>query len=235
MIENQKNILLVEDDENILLSIGLQLEMYNFNICYARNGNEALQKLEEEKIVLVISDIMMPGLDGIQFCKKLRQIEKFKFLPILLITGSIDTNTKYNAFNSGTDDFITKPFDPFELLLRIKSLLRRNEVIKEKDQNKKLFENNSKFIINEKEVIFTNSEFQIFKYLFYNDDHYIDSDELLQKVLDYPKGIGNPEIIRTHIKKIRNKIEKDPHKPDILKTHLKKGYFIDKSQMNLET
>jgi DNA-binding response OmpR family regulator len=237
-----KKILIVEDDEMISYTIKIHLENSGYKIVTARNGEEAISLLNDFRdIDLIITDIRMPILDGIEFCRYVRNQPENKYLPILILTASSDSLTKYQGFSAGTDDYITKPFDPIELLFRIQALIRRSYQEKPdiyEANTKKNFEQNSpNFVdslieINGKKIFFTNIEFDLFYFLYKNSNRYITSEELLNKVMEYPPKTGNQEIIRTHIKKIRNKIETDPHNPEIIKTLPRKGYFIDKTKIN---
>jgi DNA-binding response OmpR family regulator len=239
-VQNKK-ILIVDDDEMVSFTITVHLESSGYKVVTAKNGEEAIKVLGNNKdIDLVITDIRMPVLDGIEFCRFIRNDPENKNLPILILTASTDSLTKYQGFTAGTDDYITKPFDPIELLLRIRAMLRRNEppvpqeVPQEKapDMADALIYVDSQIEINGKEVFFTNKEFDLFYYLYTHCNRYINSEELLNKVMEYPPKMGNPEIIRTHIRNIRAKIEADPHNPEIIKTSPRRGYFLDKTKIS---
>jgi len=234
-----KKILIVEDDEMVAFTIGVHLESSGYKIVTAINGEEAIRILNEvNDISLIITDIRMPVLDGIEFCRYIRGHAVFKDLPVLILTASSDALTKYQGFSAGTDDYITKPFDPIELLLRIQALLRRNERFVQVAQPEKVIDQDSMMYvdsqieINGKEIVFTNKEFDLFYYLYNNCNRYITSEELLNKVMEYPPRTGSPEIIRTHIKNIRTKIEVDPHNPEIIKTSPRRGYFLNKTKIS---
>jgi DNA-binding response OmpR family regulator len=241
LIMKKNKILLVEDDKNITFTISIYLENTGLSIISAENGEEAIIILEQNQdIDMVITDINMPVMDGITFCKYIREKPEYNLLPVLILTASTEQNTKYMGFKAGTDDYITKPFDPIELLLRINALLRRKAVIQsiteKPDDPQKEFEDkllsNANLEINGKKVNFTNKEFDVFYYLYMNNSRYVTSEELLDKVMEYPKWTGNPEIIRTHIKNIRVKIEEDFHNPQIIKTSTRRGYYMDISKIN---
>lgn len=240
--EQNKNIMVVEDDDNIAFNIGVHLNAAGYNVLTFTNGKSALENLNKNNdINLVITDIRMPELDGIEFCKKIREKEEYKFLPILILTAITDNLTKYQGFSAGTDDYIIKPFDPIELLLRVQALLRRNNIPKIsspviEENIKVLTPDSQKYVdskieINDKEIHFTFTEFDIFYYLYTHGDRYISAKELLTKVLSYPEGSSNSESVRTHIKNIRNKIENDPRNPEILMNHKGKGYYLDKKKI----
>lgn len=229
-------ILIVEDDKNISFTLTIFLENSGFEIVTAQNGKEAISILESnQEINMIITDINMPVMDGISFCKYLRMKPEYNFMPVLILTARTDTDTKYMSFNAGTDDFITKPFDPIELLLRVNALIRRSlkaqNISSKPDKSKKefydRFASNTDIEINGKKVNFTSKEFDFFYYLYINNGRYVTSEELLDNVMGYPKKTGNPQIIRTHIKNIREKIEEDFHKPQIILTSPRRGYLMD--------
>ncbi|MBC7474372.1 MAG: response regulator transcription factor [Candidatus Sericytochromatia bacterium] len=243
-----KNILLVEDDKLLYEMIIDYLECSGYRVKVAHNGMEAIDIINKDpKINILITDVGMPVLDGMELCRYIRSKPEFNNLPILMMTGKDDLTTKYIGFEAGSDDYIAKPFDPLEFLLRIKSLIRRTELINntkpdEKEKisvnqepkiNNLVWSKNSSFKINNKTVIFTAVEFDIFNYLYTNHYKMITSEEILHKVMEYPKGAGNPEAIRTHIKNIRLKIEENREKPEIITYISRKGYFLDKTKVRL--
>lgn len=237
-------ILLVEDDMDNIIIVKKYLEKSNFQILSVENGLEAIKTLNENPdFDLIITDISMPVMDGIEFCRYIRTHEKFNLMPILMLTGSSDISSKFLGFDAGTDDYITKPFEPIELMLRIKALLKRTrretdiQNINSGSKSPFLFEervsSDSKININGREVYFTSLEFDIFHYLCKNKGRFVTNEEILNKVLNYPNRTGNPEIVRTHIKNIRNKVEKESHNPMILKNQQRKGYYIDFENLDL--
>ena len=237
-------ILIVEDDKDVALAISDYLDDSGYTTFIADNGGKAIEMLDKSKgdIDLIVTDINMPGMDGIAFCRSIRASEEYKFLPVLMLTGRVDISSKYLAYTVGTDDYLTKPFEPIELLLRIQALIRRSSVYKTTNSAKKEFETllapegkpfrSSSITICGKEVSLTALEFDIFYYFYMNSGRNISSEEILNKVLKYPEKSGNPGVVRTHIKNIRVKIETDSHNPKILMHTPKKGYYMDKSQLS---
>lgn len=224
-------ILLVEDDEYITLYIKSLLEESGFEVINATNGIEGLKRLKENPD-LVITDINMPMMNGIEFCNQLKKIEKFKYLPVLMLTVKSDIKSKLLGFDAGIDDYMTKPFESLELLVRIHLMLKKAELIKNslkiKSVDENFFCNDFSVIIKNKSIILTAVEFEIFTHLYINNGKPISSKEILVKVLNHPCKRGNPGTVRTHIRNIRNKIEEDPNNPQILINIPKKGYFINK-------
>lgn len=243
-----KKILIVDDDKKIINVTVDFLNRSGYETLSSENGNEALEILQNNKdIDLIIVDLIMPIINGIEFCREIRNSDNYisyKKIPIIMLTGLSDISDKFIGFEAGADDYLTKPFEALELLLRIKSLLKRsdpcynNEVkISEiKDYViTKIDKKNAVLEINDKKIHLTNTEFDIFNYLLNHNQNNITSDEILEKVLKYPKGSGNPAVIRAHIKNIRNKIEEKPSVPQILVNVQGRGYSINLNKIQLQT
>lgn len=237
-----KNVLLAEDDETMSMAMLKYLEYAGFNVFHARDGKEAIDLIEKNKnISVIISDIMMPIIDGLNLCRYVRNNKEFDHIPILMMTGNDDSSIRYLGFEVGSDDYLLKPFDLMELLIRIKSLIRRTELLRKSHQTSRknvlndghiIFKQN--MTINGKNTNFTPAEIDILKYLYKNNNKIVTSEEILTEVFNHPKSSGNPEIIRTHIKNIRNKIESSRNKPEILIHVPKKGYCFNIDKINIE-
>jgi len=236
-----KKILIVDDDESILLLVSKYLTKSGYTIVTERNGKDALSTLRDnEDIALIITDIVMPFMDGVELCRTIRGEPKFERMPILMLTSMSDISNKYMGFDSGADDYLTKPFEPLELLLRVQSLLKKYEYFKEnkRDEEASIENPNAKIKIdkkdysvhiNNKSVYLTLTEFDILYYLYQNFTRPVPVEELLQKVMGYPPRTGNPEIIRTHIKNIRAKIEDESSEnPKVITTVPRRGYLFNK-------
>jgi two-component system OmpR family response regulator len=233
-------ILVIDDNEDLLLSVSKYLTRSGFEIITSKNGNDGFKILNEntENIDLIIVDMVMPIVDGIEFCRMVRGANELKDLPVLMLTSLSDISDKYIAFDAGADDYLTKPFELLELLLRVKSLLKRKpsyevkeikpepepEEVAVAEINPMLDKSKSTININNWEIYLTSLEFSIIEYLYKNSDRAVSADELLEKIMNYPPGSGNPEAIRTHIKNLRSKIEPDPAEPKILINVPRRGY-----------
>jgi DNA-binding response OmpR family regulator len=228
------NILIIDDDIEIINKTTTFLKKAGFNIYSANNGEEGLKILKEVKIHLIVLDFLMPVMNGVELCNKIRVLEKLKKIPVIMLTELSELSDKFIAFEAGADDYLIKPFDNLELVLRIKSLLKKykinitntNEKVIEKNElllNKK----NSSITINNKEIYLTSSEFLIIYYLYKNIDKVVSSSELLENVMGYEKDKGNSAIIRAHIKNIRTKIEEDAATPKILVNIQGRGYTLN--------
>jgi len=223
-------ILVVEDDEQLLFIIAKFLENSGFEVLIAHNGVEALFILQKNTdISLVIADLVMPEMDGVELCSKIRNSQFLKNIPILILTGQADIYNKSLSFNAGADDYLIKPVEFFEFMLRINALLRRvkKQETKEKTNflNFEIDKKNSKLIIEGREIYLTMTEFKIITYLQEKSPEPVPATELLTKILGSEKG--NQVTIRNHIKNIRNKIELDPNFPNFIKIIPKRGYIFN--------
>lgn len=237
-------LLIVDDDKEIINSTTNFLNRSGYQVLSCQNGKDAFDLLsKEDDLDLVILDLVMPIMNGIEFCKELRNSDnKYKSIPIIMLTTLDDISDKFIGFEAGADDYLTKPFQQLELLLRIKSLLKRTikkteieSIDIEKDKNiiTKIDKKNATLVINDNVINLTNTEFEIFSYLLTNTDKNVTTEEILEMVLGYHKGTGNPAVIRAHIKNIRNKIETNPSVPQILVNIQGRGYSINLEKIKI--
>ena len=228
------NILVVDDDKEIVKAIEIYLNKEGYNIIKAYNGEEALKKLEENEIHLIILDIMMPKKDGIE---TLKEIRKGKTIPVILLSAKSEDEDKIEGLDLGADDYITKPFNPLELLARVNSNIRRYTKLGSINENEaeniyqtgELILNNDtkKVIVDGKEVKLTGTEFNILKFLLKNKGKVYSITQIYENVWN-EKGYGAENIIAVHIRHIREKIEINPKEPRYLKVIWGAGYKIEK-------
>ena len=228
------NILVVDDDKEIVKAIEIYLNKEGYNIIKAYNGEEALKKLEENEIHLIILDIMMPKKDGIE---TLKEIRKGKTIPVILLSAKSEDEDKIEGLDLGADDYITKPFNPLELLARVNSNIRRYTKLGSINENEaeniyqtgELILNNDtkKVIVDGKEVKLTGTEFNILKFLLKNKGKVYSITQIYENVWN-EKGYGAENIIAVHIRHIREKIEINPKEPRYLKVIWGVGYKIEK-------
>jgi DNA-binding response OmpR family regulator len=227
------NILIIDDDLKIINQTTDFLKKAGFKIYSSNSGENALKILNDKtiEINLIVLDFLMPVMNGIELCNKIRDTEGLKNIPIIMLTELQEISDKFIAFQAGADDYLIKPFEPLELMLRIKSILKRADsksldketTVKKLTINKK----NSCLVIDSTEIYLTSSEIIIIEYLYSNLDRVISSNELLEVALGYTGGINSTAIIRAHIKNLRNKIEKDPSTPKILVNIQGRGYTLN--------
>ena len=230
------NILVVDDDKEIVGAIEIYLKKEGYNIIKAYNGNEAIQKIKEneDNIHLIILDIMMPEKDGLE---TLEEIRKTNGVPVILLSAKSEDYDKIGGLNLGADDYITKPFNPLELIARVNSSIRRYVklgAIENKDDEKLyqtgdliINDDTKKVIVDGKEVKLTGTEFNILKFLLQNKGKVYSIPEIYENVWK-EEGYGAENIIAVHIRHIREKIEINPKEPKYLKVIWGVGYKIEK-------
>ncbi len=229
------NILVVDDDKEIVGAIEIYLKKEGYNIIKAYNGNEAIQKVREneDNIHLIILDIMMPEKDGLE---TLEEIRKTNGVPVILLSAKSEDYDKIGGLNLGADDYITKPFNPLELIARVNSSIRRYVqlgAIENKD-NEKIYQtgdliindDTKKVIVDGKEVKLTGTEFNILKFLLQNKGKVYSIPEIYENVWK-EEGFGAENIIAVHIRHIREKIEINPKEPKYLKVIWGVGYKVE--------
>ena len=227
------NILVVDDDKEIVGAIEIYLKNEGYNIIKAYNGKEALDLVNKNDIHLILLDIMMPEKDGLETLEELR---KTKNIPVILLSAKSEDYDKIGGLNLGADDYITKPFNPLELIARVKSHLRRyvslGTIKKEEDGNVYstgglvLNDDTKKVLVDGKEVKLTATEFNILKFLIQNKGKVYSIPDIYENVWK-EEGFGAENIIAVHIRHIREKIEINPKEPRYLKVIWGVGYKIE--------
>ena len=227
------NILVVDDDREIVGAIEIYLKKEGYNIIKAYNGNEALEKVKENEIHLIILDIMMPEKDGLETLEELR---KDKSIPVILLSAKSEDYDKIGGLNQGADDYITKPFNPLELIARVNSQIRRYVSFgaMEKKDNKNIYktgelildDETKKVTVDGKEVKLTATEFNILKFLLKNKGKVYSIPQIYENVWN-EESYGAENIIAVHIRHIREKIEINPKEPRYLKVIWGIGYKIE--------
>lgn len=225
-------ILGVDDDVDVAKTIEMDLTQNGYQVVTANNGYAALESALRDRPDLVLLDIAMPEIDGIEVCRRLRANPATASIPILFLTASKDIKTKIDGFNAGADDYLVKPFDLQELNLRVKALLRRgptkpNEippglVVSSLSLNCHTFE----LTVGDRKVLLTPVEFELVFYMMLRAGQVLSTERLLREVWQYPPGTGSPELVRAHIKNLRNKIEPNPKEPVYIRTVGRFGYTI---------
>lgn len=220
-------ILLVEDEESIRGFLKINLERNGFKVIEAGTGEEGLKIASSEKPDLAILDVMLPGIDGFQVCSQLRS--KFDKMGIIMLTAKGQDIDKIMGLEYGADDYIIKPFNPLELVLRIKSILRRVNVVNTV-QDSKLTSGefvidlySQKLLKNGIEIDVTPKEYLLMKLFIENPNRAFTRDDLLNMVWGYD-FFGDPKIIDVNIRRLRYKIEDDSSNPRNIETIWGLGY-----------
>lgn len=225
-------ILVVDDEKEIADAIEIYLQNQNYKVFKAYSGEEALALFEEQPVDLIIMDIMMPGIDGNQATMKLREKS---VVPVIMLSAKSEDTDKIHGLNVGADDYITKPFNPMELLARVNSQLRRyvNYSTMQKEADTSIciggirldLESKSLFV-DEQAVKITPLEYKILEFLMRNAGKVFSIDEIYRHVWGEPAY--HPDTVAVHIRRIREKIEINPSDPDYLKVVWGIGYKFEK-------
>ncbi|WP_010296823.1 response regulator transcription factor [Clostridium senegalense] len=227
------NILVVDDEKEIRDLLEINLKNEGYTVFKASCGNEALKILNKEYISLIVLDIMMPGMDGMETCKKIR--EKYN-MPILMLSAKSEDIDKIQGIMTGADDYLCKPFNQLELTVRIRALLRRAYFLNTKLQNVEniiriesmiIDKNKHKVTINDKEISLTAREFEILYLLANNRGRVFSAEEIFEKVWKERYYQSNNTVM-VHMSRIRDKIEEYMEGNKIIHTVWGVGYKIEK-------
>ena len=222
-------ILIIEDEEAIADLEKDYLEMSGYEVLIENDGTKGLEAALKEDIDLLVLDLMLPGVDGYEICKKVREE---KNIPILMVSAKKDDIDKIRGLGLGADDYMTKPFSPSELVARVKAHLSRYERLVGSSQKAndvieirglKIDKTARRVFVNGEEKIFTTKEFDLLTFLAENPNHVFTKDELFSEIWDM-ESIGDIATVTVHIKKIREKIEYDTSKPQYIETIWGVGY-----------
>jgi DNA-binding response OmpR family regulator len=226
------NILVCDDDTSIVEAICIYLENEGYCMFKAYNGVEALEVIENHEIHLIIMDIMMPKLDGIRATMKIRENNK---VPVIMLSAKSEDSDKILGLNLGADDYITKPFNPLELIARVKSQLRRYTMFGSLETKNNIYKSGGLVIDDESKTITVDGEvvhltpvqYKIMKLLIENAGRVFSIEEIYERV--WNETAFNPEnTVTVHIRKIREKIEINPKEPKYLKVVWGVGYKVEK-------
>ena len=234
--DNRHIILIVDDDRSIADAIAFYLKGEGYETVVANDGIEALNAIDQQDISLVIMDIMMPGLDGLQTTIRMREEHN---IPIIMLSAKSEDYDKIMGLNVGADDYMTKPFNPLELIARVKSQLRRYNLLGSAAGLKieKVYrtggltvDDDAKTVtVDGEEVSLTPIEYGILRFLIENAGRVFSIEQIYEAV--WKEEAYNPEnTVAVHIRRIREKIEIDPKNPRYLKVVWGVGYRVEKIQ-----
>lgn len=230
----KQSILVVDDECAIADLVEVYLKNENFDVYKFYNATEALQCVEKESISLALLDVMLPDMDGFTLCQKIREKHMF---PIIMLTAKVEDMYKITGLTLGADDYITKPFNPLEVIARVKTQLRRftrynvaeaMEAVQQEFNVRGLSINKDshKCMLNEVEVSLTPIEFNILWYLCEHKGSVVASEELFEAVWG-EKYLDNNNTVMAHIARLREKLKEPPRKPKYIKTVWGVGYTIE--------
>lgn len=230
------SILVVDDDIDVADTIHRSLINKGHSVKVVYNGVEALEAIKQNSPDLIVLDVIMPFMDGIEVCRRLRQDPQTTHIPIIFLTAMDRLDDKLEGFDAGADDYVTKPFDIQELEVRTRAVLRRSltpgqaepDVLTVDDLslNRRTYEARAGSRVS----LLTPIEFELLHYLMSHAGEVFSSERLLQEVWEYPIGTGDPALVRMHIKNIRDKIENNPKRPRFLRTISRHGYTVATDQ-----
>lgn len=222
-------ILIVEDEEAIADLEKDYLELSDFEVTIENTGDKGLEAALSENFDLVILDLMLPGMDGFEVCKRIREE---KNIPIIMVSAKKDDIDKIRGLGLGADDYMTKPFSPSELVARVKAHMARYDRLVGSNQRAndiieirglKIDKTARRVYVDGEERVFTTKEFDLLTFLAENPNHVYSKDELFREIWDMD-SIGDIATVTVHIKKIREKIEFDTAKPQYIETIWGIGY-----------
>ena len=239
--QEKKTILVVDDEESIMDLLVYNLEKEGYNTLKAYDGITAVEMAVREKPDLILLDVMIPKLDGISVCKKIRYYLNISTMPILMVSAKDTESDKIVGLEMGADDYITKPFQIRELMARIKANLRKADVkmnIMQEEPEKKdpeiikvgdlvLDLKKVEVRVYGKAVNLTKKEFDVLKYLAVQPGEVVTREELLHEIWEYDEYVGDIRTIDVTMNRIRDKIEADKAAPKILITKRGIGYYIN--------
>ncbi len=222
-------VLIADDDPQIREILSIYLEKEGYVVSQAQDGAEAILKVQSDKPALLLLDIMMPVLDGIEVCKQVRK--RFSNLPIIMITAKDEQEDRILGLEIGADDYITKPFHPREVMARVKAVLRRF-VPDEVDSKRLVFDNlvvdinEFKVYAYEKEIVLTAKEMELLWCLASSAGQVFNRNQLLEKIWGY-SYYGDTRTVDTHIKRLRHKLDIKEDSPWDIKTIWGVGYKFE--------
>lgn len=226
-MENRIRILAVDDEPDLRQLLGIHLRAKGYDVLEAADGYQAVELLRRERgIDLVIMDIMMPGISGVEACARIRE---FSAVPVLFLTAKSQITDKADAYDSGGDDYLVKPFSRSELLMKVESLIRRYRVYKGKAETVNaegitLDETHGAALMDGKRIDLTDKEFAILRFFLQNRGRIVDVPTVYEGVWGEKFMPSSNNTVMVHILNLRKKLEADPANPKLIRTVWGKGY-----------
>jgi two-component system response regulator RpaA len=227
-------ILVIDDDPAILELVSINLEMGGYEVALAEDGIKGQALALQIQPDLIILDLMLPKVDGFTVCQRIRRDERTADIPILMLTALGGIGEKIDGFNAGADDYLTKPFEIEEMLLRVRALLRRIERIPQIARHAEILSQGPLTLVPERfEAIWfeqtiklTHLEFELLHCLLQRHGQTVSPNHILKEVWGYEPN-DDIETIRVHIRHLRTKLEPDPRRPRYIKTVYGAGYCLE--------
>lgn len=237
MAQMGQKILVVEDEPDIRKLVLYNLAQERFRVLEAEDGEQALKIVQRDKPHLVVLDLMLPGLSGIELCKILRDRADTASLPILMLTAKAGETDRVLGLEMGADDYLTKPFSPRELVARVRAILRRAEAARQTESlpaydrgGLKIDFTNYEVFARGKNVKLTLKEFELLRFLVQNPNRVLSRDQLLDRVWGGETYV-TPRTVDVHVRRLRKAIEKDDSNPKWILTLRGVGYKFDEKAL----
>ncbi len=229
----KERVLIIEDELNIIELVAYNLEKEGWLVSKAQTGEEGLEKIEEEHPDIILLDLMLPGIDGMEICRRTRQNKLTKDIPIIILTAKAEEADRVLGLESGADDYVTKPFSPRELVARIRAVLRRADRNFSETEDKetiilgpiKMDLRQHKVLVDNNEIDLTPKEFDLLHLLMSHPGRAFSREYLLENLWGY-EFFGDTRTVDVHVRRLRQKIEENPAQPYWLETVRGVGYRI---------
>lgn len=230
---SKERILIIEDETNIMELVAYNLEKEGWLVSKARTGDEGWEKIQQEHPDLILLDLMLPGLDGLEICRRTRQNKTTRDIPIIMLTAKAEEADRVLGLESGADDYVTKPFSPRELVARVRAVLRRvDNTFADAEEREtitlgpiKMDLRQHKVLVKNQEVELTPKEFDLLHLLLSHPGRAFSREYLLENLWGY-EFFGDTRTVDVHVRRLRQKIEEDPAQPYWLETVRGVGYRI---------
>ncbi len=228
-------ILVVEDDLDAAATIARVLRRDGHEVKVVNTAAQALAEVDRRQPDLITLDILMPQMDGLELCRRLRARPNLADTPILMVTAKGTVPDLVEGLDAGADDYIAKPFDIRELSARTRALLRPRKPIKGQPPTLEvgdlvLDSRTAQVRVGDRSIQLTPTEYDLLSYLMQHAGEIVSPEQLLQEVWGYPEGAGSPDLVRAHIHNLRLKIEPDPSHPAYIRTVRRHGYIVPKPE-----
>lgn len=230
---SKERILIIEDEPNIIELVTYNLEKEGWLVSKAQTGEEGWEKIQAEHPDLILLDLMLPGIDGMEICRRTRQNKLTRDIPIIILTAKAEEADRVLGLESGADDYVTKPFSPRELIARIRAVLRRaDKSFSEAEELEtlvlgpiKMDLRQHKVLVHNKEIELTPKEFDLLHLLLSHPGRAFSREYLLENLWGY-EFFGDTRTVDVHVRRLRQKIEDNPAQPYWLETVRGVGYRI---------
>lgn len=225
-------ILVVDDEKDILELVSYNLQKEGFGISVCTDGEDALRRVKNNKYDLIVLDLMLPGIQGMELCRILKSADDTSSVPIIMLTAKSDELDKVLGLEMGADDYITKPFSPRELVARVKAVLRRTHEVPLQDKSVKIgdLEINTdtyQVVKRGEHLKLSATEYKLLLYLVQRKGRVFSRNALLDAVWK-DEAFVEPRTVDVHIRRLRERIEDDPSRPEYIKTRRGIGYYMER-------